>query len=68
MYQKTIKDISEDWKLTKKEYIKLSTYAAYVLLINNHIIPHFGNLTKIEENDVQDFVLQALNKGLKKNN
>lgn len=65
MYQKTIKDISEDWKLTKKEYIKLSTYAAYVLLINNHIIPHFGNLTKIEENDVQSFVLQSLNKGLK---
>lgn len=65
MYQKTIKDISEDWKLAKKEYIKLSTYAAYVLLINNHIIPHFGNLTKIEENDVQNFVLQSLNKGLK---
>ena len=65
MYQKTIKDISEDWKSTKKEYIKLSTYAAYVLLINNHIIPHFGNLTKIEENDVQSFVLQSLNKGLK---
>ena len=33
-----------------KQYIKLSTYAAYVLLINNHIIPHFGTLTKIEEN------------------
>lgn len=65
MYQRTIKDISEDWKSTKKEYIKLSTYAAYVLLINNHIIPHFGNLTKIEENDVQSFVLQSLNKGLK---
>ena len=64
MPQKNLKDIAELWKEDKKKYVKKSTYAAYVLLIQNHIIPTFGEDLVVDEEKVQEFVLTKLQSGL----
>ena len=64
MPQKKLKDIAELWKEGKKKYVKKSTYAAYVLLIQNHIIPTFGEDLVVDEEKVQEFVLTKLQSGL----
>ena len=52
------------WKEDKKQYVKRSTFAAYTLLIENHILPSFGEMALVEEQDVQTFVFRKLNEGL----
>lgn len=42
MGQKTIREISVAWKEYKQPYVKQSTMAAYVLILENHILPNFG--------------------------
>lgn len=64
--QKNIRQIMELWKTDKKQYVKKSTYSAYLLLIENHLLPVFGDMEKIEEEDVQNFVFKKLNEGLSK--
>lgn len=49
---------------TSKQYVKRSTFAAYTLLIENHILPSFGEMALVEEQDVQTFVFRKLNEGL----
>lgn len=60
----TIREIVELWKKDKIHYVKRSTYSAYILLIENHILPTFGNKTSLVEEDVQNFVFAKLNDGL----
>ncbi len=57
-------DVANDWKLEKKQYVKLSTYSAYCLLCDNHLIPAFAELYDITEPIVQTYVLNELKKGL----
>ena len=52
------------WKEDKKQYVKRSTFVAYTLLIENHILPTFGEMALVEEQDVQTFVFRKLNEGL----
>ena len=52
------------WKEDKKQYVKRSPFAAYTLLIENHILPSFGEMALVEEQDVQTFVFRKLNEGL----
>ena len=52
------------WKEDKKQYVKRSIFAAYTLLIENHILPTFGEMALVEEQDVQTFVFRKLNEGL----
>lgn len=52
------------WRLDKKQYVKTSTISAYTLLIENHILPAFGKVDRINEADVQEFVFEKLNSGL----
>ena len=59
-----IREIVELWKKDKIHYVKRSTYSAYILLIENHILPTFGNKTGLVEEDVQNFVFTKLNDGL----
>ena len=51
-------------KSDKQRYVKQSTYAAYVLILENHILPSFGECRALSEQLVQDFVLKKLNSGL----
>lgn len=62
--EKTINQITEEWKEEKKKYVKKSTYAAYQLLIQNHIKPYFGDLYEVNEEKVQQFVFDKLDVGL----
>lgn len=61
---KTISEIVKLWKADKKMYVKKSSYAAYTLLIENHILPDFGELMVVEETKVQAFVFKKLEQGL----
>lgn len=64
MIQKTIREIAEAWKDDKRPYVKQSTFAAYALMLEKHILPYFGEATALNERTVQAFVLAKLNKGL----
>lgn len=64
MSNKTIREIAVAWKEYKRPYVKRSTMAAYVLILENHIIPCFGNSDSLHEREVQTFVLQKLENGL----
>lgn len=48
----------------KEKYVKKSTYAAYQLLIQNHIKPYFGDLYEVNEEKVQQFVFDKLDADL----
>ena len=62
--QKTISEIVNLWKADKKQYVKKSSFSAYVLLIENHLLPVFGSKHQIGEAEVQAFVFQKLEQGL----
>lgn len=64
MRQKTIREISVAWKEYKQPYVKQSTMAAYVLILENHILPNFGESEILHEQAVQDFVLRKIENGL----
>lgn len=60
----TIREIADAWKDEKRPYVKRSTFAAYMLTLENHLLPYFGNMTELSEPTVQAFVLEKLNAGL----
>ncbi|WP_353119877.1 tyrosine-type recombinase/integrase [Myroides odoratus] len=62
--QKRLSEVIELWKIDKQQYVKKSSFSAYTLLIENHLLPIFGEQYEIEEADVQNFVLQKLEGGL----
>jgi len=64
MTTKTIREIALAWKSDKQRYVKQSTYAAYALILENHILPSFGECETLSEKLVQEFVLQKLEAGL----
>lgn len=64
MNSKKIREIAVAWKEYKQPYVKRSTMAAYVLILEKHIIPFFGDSEALNEKDVQAFVLQKLENGL----
>ena len=58
------KNVVELWQADKQQYVKKSTFAAYSLLIANHLLPAFSESTDIVEEDVQQFVFAKLEEGL----
>lgn len=64
MNKKQISEVIRLWKTDKKQYVKKSSFSAYTLLIENHILPDFGDHCEIEEAEVQAFVLRKLESGL----
>ena len=58
------KKVVELWQADKQQYVKKSTFAAYSLLIANHLLPAFSETNDISEEDVQQFVFKKLNEGL----
>jgi len=62
--KKTFAEIAELWKEDKKMYVKKSTFSAYVLLLENHLLPVFKDYFEVEEVNVQKFVFQKLDQGL----
>ncbi len=64
MRKKIIREIAAAWKEDKRLYVKQSTMAAYTLMLENHLLPYFGDMTELSEPAVQSFVLEKLNAGL----
>ena len=66
MIQKTIREISDAWRENKRPYVKQSTLAAYMLILENHILrfPEFTDEWK--ESVLSDFVERVKRKN--KNN
>ena len=64
MNKKTIREIAEAWKEYKRPYVKQSTMAAYVLIMENHVLPEFGDNDSFHEHEVQAFVLKKIEHGL----
>ncbi|MBR5212534.1 MAG: site-specific integrase [Bacteroidales bacterium] len=64
MKKKTFEEVARLWQEEKRLYVKRSTFAAYVLLLDNHLIPSFGQERDVTEPKVQDFVLRKLDSGL----
>ena len=64
MNKKQISEVIALWKADKKQYVKKSSFSAYTLLIENHLLPNFGVKYEISEVDVQSFVFQKLESGL----
>ena len=64
MIHKTIREIAAAWKEYKRPYVKQSTMAAYVLILENHILPTFGEDNLLPEQRVQAFVLHKIESGL----
>ncbi len=62
--QKTISEISALWKTDKKQYVKKSSFSAYMLLLENHLLPVFGDKFEVGETEVQAFVFRKLEQGL----
>lgn len=60
----TIREITDSWKEEKRPYVKRSTFAAYMLTLENHLLPYFGDMKELSESTVQSFVLDKLNSGL----
>ena len=60
----TIGEVAALWKKDKQQYVKLSTIAAYALILENHILPAFGDKVQLTESDVQAFALKKLQDGL----
>lgn len=60
------KQLTKEFLIYKKNFVKESSAAAYWLLTENHIIPYFGKMDtdKITENMVQTFVLEKISSGL----
>lgn len=64
MNKKQISEVILLWKTDKKQYVKKSSFSAYTLLIENHILPDFGESYEVEEAEVQAFVFRKLELGL----
>ena len=64
MTNKTFEEIVVLWQADKKQYVKRSTYSAYSLLVNNHLIPAFAGGYDVTEEMVQSFVFTKLEQGL----
>ena len=64
MIHKTVREIAAAWKEYKRPYVKQSTMAAYVLILENHILPTFGEDNSLPEQSVQAFVLHKIESGL----
>lgn len=64
MEKKTFEEVALMWQEEKRFYVKRSTFAAYALLLTNHLVPAFGSFNEVTEPMVQEFVLRKLDRGL----
>lgn len=64
MSQISFHDVCKLWKEEKERYVKLSTMAAYSLIIHNHLEPAFGVLDDVTSESVQRLVDSKLAVGM----
>lgn len=59
----TFREAAGHWAQEKRMFVKKSTFAAYSLILSNHLLPAFGDMDVINEEDVQQFVFDRLDSG-----
>lgn len=62
----TFQELSRLWCIAKEPIVKYSTLCAYRLTLRTHLLPHFGDMTRIEEVQVQAFIIEKIRSGLSK--
>lgn len=60
----TFGHVAELWKEAKRNVVKRSTFCAYALIIQSHLLPAFDKSTVISEREAQQFVFDKLAAGL----
>lgn len=60
----TFSRVAELWKADKKQYVKKSTFAAYCLIMQSHLLPELGGTDDVTEEVVQNLVNRKLESGL----
>ena len=60
----TFKDVAALWKAEKRLYVKRSSYAIYVHLLNRHLLPRFAAHSRFAPEDIQSLVNDHLAAGL----
>ena len=63
MKERLFEDLVVLWLKDKRIYVKRSTYAVYVKLCHNQLLPYFSGCN-VTEKLVQDFVLMKISQGL----
>ena len=64
MSQISFHEISLLWKAEKSRYVKVTTMAAYSLIIQNHLEPCFSDLDDVRQSSVQKYVDAKLAQGI----
>lgn len=57
-------EVATQWKADKRQWVKPSSYAVYVQLLNKHLLPFFAGKEAIGEAEIQAFVNEKLASGL----
>lgn len=60
----TFSEVATLWKADKRLYVKKSSYATYVQLLNTHLIPTLGERSSFTEDEIQALVNAKLDQGL----
>lgn len=60
----TFTQVAALWKADKRQYVKKSSYAAYVQHLNKHILPYFGSRNSFSSDDIQLFANSLIKQGL----
>ena len=59
------KTLMAQWLKAKRSMITPSTYANFILIAENHLIPYFGKrrIGSITEQDIQEYIMHLYNNG-----
>lgn len=58
-------EVATLWEEDKRAFVKRSTFSIYALHLRKHLIPAFGLQTDVSESEVQSFVNQRLQEGMR---
>lgn len=56
----TFREIYEEWLPYKQKMVKPTTLSAYLLLLHKGVLPHFGEMRHIREEDVQAYIYKMM--------
>ena len=56
-------EVLKKWLADQRTYQKYSTYTCYANIVENHLMPHLGQLEEVTTDIVQDFALRLLESG-----
>ena len=58
----SFQEVVAQWTAEKRQWVKESSYATYVRLVNAHLLPFFSGRQSIEESLVQQFANGTVDK------